>query len=330
MKVTDLDPDMLDKCVAHALGLDRDLLETTSFKPSTDWGDGGPIIFGAGISFLSPRVTPSNDWQAGMGHPDLGQGWGPTPLIAAMRCFLACKYGDEVPAPDEWDGTLQSANGVPGMADTARQSVRVIGDSPAGATDYKLFDIAELRTLVSAALEIKRYQALLATRPQFDELTGLWNRDYFDSRLEEEVSLALRHRWPLSLILLDLDHFQQLNDQYGHPFGDVALRRVADTLLSNLRRGEIVCRYSAEFGIILREANAAQAEMAAERLRARIAGLEIEHGTEQVRITASLGIGSSEFLQKPQRFSPAALIASADEALRAAKRAGRNRTCRAG
>jgi two-component system, cell cycle response regulator len=417
MKVTDLDPDMLDKCVAHALALDRDLLETTPFKPSTDWNDGGPIIVGAGISFLSPRVSPCEDWQAGMGHPDLGQGWGPTPLIAAMRCYLAWKYGDEVPAPEEWDGTRESANGLAGLADSELQSVLVIDDSQdihdlievelrpeavriyhaldanaalasvrrdrpdlllldlelpgqgglelcrqlkadpdlsaipvifltvtvdvavkvqafeAGATDYvtKPVDVVELRARVRAALRTKRYQDLLATRARFDGLTGLWNRDYFDRRLEGEALLALGHGWPLSLILLDLDHFKGLNDHYGHPFGDLVLRRVADTLRSTLRRGEIVCRYGGEeFGIILREANIAQAEMTAERVRTQIAGLELVNGTEQVRITASLGVGSSELLQEPQRFSPAALFAAADEALNAAKRAGRNRICRAG
>lgn len=416
MKASDLDPDMLDKCVAHALTLDRDLLKK-SFKPTTDWGDGGPIILGSGISFLSPRVSPCNDWQAGMGHPDLGQGWGPTPLIAAMRCFLAWKYGDEVPAPEEWVGPWESANGLAGVADSELQSVLVIDDSQdihdlielelrpeavriyhafnanaalvsirldrpdlllldialpgqsglelcrqlkadpdlsaipvifltatvdvgvkvqafeAGATDYvtKPFDVVELRARVRAALRTKRSQDLLATRAQFDGLTGLWNRYYFDSRLEGEALLALRHGWPLSLILLDLDHFKRLNDHYGHPFGDLALRRVADTLRSTLRRGEIVCRYGGEeFGIILREANVAQAEVAAERVRAQIAGLELVNGTEQVRITASLGVGSSELLQEPQRFSPVALVAAADEALYAAKRTGRNRICRAG
>jgi two-component system, cell cycle response regulator len=203
----------------------------------------------------------------------------------------------------------------------------------AGAADYvtKPFDAVELRARVRAALRTKRYQDLLATRAQIDGLTGLWNRAYFDGRLSEEASMALRHRWPLSLILLDIDHFKRLNDHYGHPFGDLALRRVADTLLATLRRGEIACRYGGEeFGIILREASAPDAEVVAERARAQIAGLELLKGTERVRITASLGVATSDLLRDPQRFTPAELVAAADEALYAAKRGGRDRSCLAG
>lgn len=104
MKISELDSEMLDKWVAHALGLELEFLDRP-FRPSTLWEHGGPIIEAARISLLSPEVSPCDDWQAGMGHPDLGQGWGPTALVAAMRCFLAWKYGDELPASDADDGT---------------------------------------------------------------------------------------------------------------------------------------------------------------------------------------------------------------------------------
>ncbi len=203
----------------------------------------------------------------------------------------------------------------------------------AGAIDYvvKPFDAVELRARVRSALRTKRYQDLLATRAQLDGLTGLWNRAYFDERLDEEAAHALRHRRPLGLVLLDVDHFKKLNDAHGHPFGDLVLRRVADVLASTARRGEIPCRYGGEeFGVILRDTDAAGAAVVAERLRARIEALGVTNGGVAVPVTASVGYGAPEDLPDPGAWAPADLVIAADAALYAAKRAGRNRIHRAG
>ncbi len=129
MKICELDCEMLDQWVARSLGIDLEFLGKP-FMPSTLWEHGGPIIEGAGISLLSTKVSPCNDWQAGMGHPDLGQGWGPTPLVAAMRCFLASQYGDELPVSDADEGPPEheeaqtAANGP--LWDDSRLSTRLL------------------------------------------------------------------------------------------------------------------------------------------------------------------------------------------------------------
>ena len=198
----------------------------------------------------------------------------------------------------------------------------------AGAIDYitKPFDGVELRARVRAALRTKRFQDLLATRAQLDALTGLWNRAHFDQRLAEEVAVSQRHGRPVSLIMLDIDHFKRLNDTYGHPFGDLVLQCVAKVLSTSMRQTEIACRYGGEeFAVILRETDLDGACRTAERLRGSIAELELQQGSQQVRVTASLGVSSNEGLADPKHFVPADLIKVADGALYEAKHAGRNR-----
>lgn len=200
----------------------------------------------------------------------------------------------------------------------------------AGAVDYitKPFDGVELGARVRAALRTKRYLDLLSTRAQLDGLTGLWNRAYFDERLTDECSLALRHQRPVSLVMIDIDHFKSLNDKFGHPFGDLVLQRVAQVLVSSTRRTEIACRYGGEeFAVILRETDLAGAELTAGRLRSAIETLELKHSGGPVKVTASLGVSSSQLLSED--FGPAELTSSADKALYQAKHAGRNRVCRA-
>ena len=196
----------------------------------------------------------------------------------------------------------------------------------AGAIDYitKPFDNTELRARVNSALRTKRYQDLLATRAQLDGLTGLWNRTHFDQRLADEVAVSQRHKRPVSLIMLDIDHFKRINDAYGHPFGDLVLRRIANLLAGCLRQTEIACRYGGEeFGIILRETDHTGAMIAAERIRSTIEALELRFNTLTVRVTASLGVSSNEHLEAD--FSPNQLLLAADECLYLAKQQGRNR-----
>ncbi|HEY9842213.1 MAG: diguanylate cyclase [Candidatus Sericytochromatia bacterium] len=202
----------------------------------------------------------------------------------------------------------------------------------AGAIDYvtKPFDTVELRARVRAALRTKLYLDLLSTRAQLDGLTRLWNRSHFDQRLADEIAVSQRHCRPVSLIMLDIDHFKKLNDVHGHPFGDQVLRQVAKVLNTSMRQTEIACRYGGEeFAIILRETDLTGAERAGERIRVLIEALEFENEGKPVTVTASVGASSNEVLANPQHFSPEDLISSADKALYFAKHGGRNRVCRA-
>jgi diguanylate cyclase (GGDEF)-like protein len=200
----------------------------------------------------------------------------------------------------------------------------------AGAVDYvtKPFDAVELRARVRAALRMKRYQDLLATRAQLDALTGLWNRAYFDQLLTDEVAFFHRHGRHVALVMVDVDHFKRLNDTHGHPFGDTVLVKVADTLRRATRANENACRYGGEeFAIVLRETDLAGARATAERLRALITDIDVRRGNERIPVTASFGVASSETVANAGVVEAGELLKAADSALYEAKRSGRNCVC---
>lgn len=153
----------------------------------------------------------------------------------------------------------------------------------------------------------------LATK---DGLTGLFNHRAFQDELEEWF-LAFKGGHPLSLILMDVDHFKGLNDQYGHQVGDEVLRRVAQLLGDHAREDEFVCRYGGEeFAVILPGKSIAEARTAAERFRRSIESADWPHRA----VTASFGVAEAS----AQLVNRANLISLADQALYAAKSAGRN------
>jgi two-component system, cell cycle response regulator len=203
-----------------------------------------------------------------------------------------------------------------------------------GAIDYvtKPFHPAELRARVRSALRTKRYQDMLTARAQLDALTGLHNRGYFDSFLATAVKTALQEGAPLSLVMIDLDHFKRLNDRYGHPFGDLVLQRTGEVLGRSIRAGDAACRYGGEeLGIILPGLTSALAATVAERVRVALRETELlgPRG-EPVSVTASIGIADlQDVLAMGGEASPGALMSAADAALYEAKGLGRDRVCSA-
>jgi diguanylate cyclase (GGDEF)-like protein len=152
-----------------------------------------------------------------------------------------------------------------------------------------------------------------------DGLTGCFNRRSFELQLERDLHLATRLREPLSLIMLDLDNFKQINDHAGHEAGDVALRMLADNLRAELRAVDCAARFGGdEFAIILPQANTEGALFVAERLRKRIEDMEVP-GFGQV--TASLGVATFPH----HASSRDTLVVAADRALYTSKNSGRNR-----
>jgi len=158
-----------------------------------------------------------------------------------------------------------------------------------------------------------------------DALTGAYNRRYFLDRLDSEIRFALRHRSNLSLLILDLDHFKQVNDTYGHICGDLVLHRFCATLQRSIRNEDVLARYGGEeFAIISRSINRIDAQRFAERLRKDTESLQVDYEGHIVAVTTSIGIST---VPEDGADTPEELVKAADEALYEAKRLGRNRVC---
>ncbi len=211
-----------------------------------------------------------------------------------------------------------------------------------GADDFlaKPYADAEIKARAAAMLRIKTLQdqlrgakAQLERLSVTDGLTGLYNHLHFGKRLGEEFARSQRYSDPLSLIMLDLDHFKRVNDEHGHPFGDRVLRGTAELMTTSFRGSDICARYGGEeFAVILPNTLVQGAQVVAERFleKVREKTYPIEGGNPaggnpvEVRVTASAGIASF-----PSRDvnSPESLVKLADEALYRAKGEGRDRTC---
>ncbi|MBI3947569.1 MAG: diguanylate cyclase [Armatimonadetes bacterium] len=171
------------------------------------------------------------------------------------------------------------------------------------------------------AEKLKDLNAQLATLSFTDGLTGLWNRRYLNQRLDEEVRRARRAAQPLSCLMVDLDHFKGINDRFGHQQGDLVLQMVAGAIRQAVRSSDVVGRYGGEeFCIITPAADLEGAAQIGERIRAGVAEGAVVVDDEAIRVTVSVGVA-----QLGEEGDATALVAAADQALYAAKAAGRNR-----
>jgi len=198
-----------------------------------------------------------------------------------------------------------------------------------GAIDYvvKPFDRAELRARVRSALRLKRYHDLLAERSSIDAVTGLYNRAYLDRRLDEEIAGARRYKRRFALVLVDVDHFKEINDTHGHPCGDRVLGGIAEVLQASVRNGDAACRFGGEeFALLLVESGREEAALVALRVRERVAALQMMAAGVPLSRTVSLGAATSDDFAA-STLTRAAIVDAADRALYAAKRGGRNRLC---
>ena len=158
-----------------------------------------------------------------------------------------------------------------------------------------------------------------------DALTGLYNRWFVLEKIDSELNRALRHGSPMSLLMLDLDHFKRINDTWGHAAGDQVLKGIGRLLRESCRVYDVPGRYGGEeFCIVLPETRSGNTTAVAERIRQRLAASELPCGDGSIAVTASIGIAGTDSPDAAV-LSPAELIERADRALYAAKNRGRNR-----
>ena len=214
---------------------------------------------------------------------------------------------------------------------TIATAVRLLFTEPEGAEAllYYGLPISMVAAAVFIALGVAdrlREQRLALTdaerRAQTDPLTGVLNRRSIVERLEAACSRAQARGLPIALLFIDLDHFKDINDTYGHAAGDACLAAIIGPIQAELRQSDVIGRYGGEeFVVILSSADAASARPIAERILRRVADVQVEGFGAPIRVTCSIGVASSDTLGVWGEH----LIARADAAVYVAKRSGRNR-----
>lgn len=180
------------------------------------------------------------------------------------------------------------------------------------------------RRLVETAAALREATAKLELMAATDALTSLPNRRSFSEGLAVEFRRSRRYSRPLSVLMLDLDNFKEMNDSHGHPFGDFLLAEVASTLARSVRESDLVARYGGEeFVVMLPETTSEEAVAVAEKLRRAIADREFAQGDVRVRLQLSAGVAGFDGIGVDQ--SPDDLVTRADRALYVAKGTGRDR-----
>lgn len=250
-----------------------------------------------------PMLTPSQCWALKRGKWHLN-----ADAPGALRCdhHLSGITVLELPmtAHGEIQGMLQIATAHP---DPVAELKRI---QPLAAA------IADAMSLAVSNIALREK---LRTQALRDPLTGLYNRRYMEDALSRYASLAERSGTHLAVIMIDLDHFKKLNDEFGHAVGDSVLRETAATMMSALRTSDVACRYGGEeLLVILPECGMTEALAKAEILRERIEALSATH---DAKISASFGVAA---IPESTR-SVGDLLSVADAALYQAKEAGRNR-----
>lgn len=176
--------------------------------------------------------------------------------------------------------------------------------------------------LTKALNEVVRQQKILKQLSITDELTGLYNRRHLNTILAQEFQRSLRHDNDLSCLMLDLDHFKKVNDQYGHDFGDVVLRTFSSIIQEFIRSSDFAFRFGGEeFLILLPETNIEGAMQVGEKIRLRMTQEIIISGDIQTTVMVSIGVASMHH-HTPENCER--LLALADKALYTAKECGRN------
>ncbi|WP_161993250.1 sensor domain-containing diguanylate cyclase [Lacisediminimonas profundi] len=216
---------------------------------------------------------------------------------------------------------LQKPGGVICWISINSQPLYKPGQSRPHAVVTSFADITDRKRAEDA---LKELQARLREEAIRDPLTGLFNRRYLEETLSRELSRAAREGHPVSVLMMDIDHFKKLNDTYGHQAGDDVLRAIGTMLLQHARRSDIPCRYGGEeFLVVLPHMTRDAARERADHVREDFARQAIDAQGQQVRSTICIGVAA----YPADGETAEQLIAAADRALYCAKHTGRNRVC---
>jgi diguanylate cyclase (GGDEF)-like protein len=274
--------------------------------------------------------------ERGLGYVELGE---------RTRLVSRGAIADEI---RDWEGSsapIVSLEGAGMVIPGARGGVKILepdcgalAEAPRVALLHALADLATgLAALAAEQVEAEqRARALEDTRARFreqnillrelavvDELTGLYNRRFFDGRMQYELDRFRRYGSPLSLLVMDIDHFKQVNDVHGHPTGDRVLRKLAALCKSMIRRVDLLARVGGEeFALLMPNTQPEGALAVATRLLERIAMTPFESEELVLRLTVSMGLAT---VGTGWQGDTAQLFRTADQALYRAKLDGRNR-----
>lgn len=266
---------------------------------STHWGGAAPDVV---------VVEPTSCWGLRRGHPHR-QG---------KHRALRCRHLNHTEPGDFTDVCLPmiAQGDMLGL-----MHLRMPGSAPAEELMAMAQTVSEQ---VALSLSNTKLRQVLRDQSIRDALTGLFNRRFMEETLAKEMARAQRTAQPLSLIVLDLDHFKVVNDTHGHPAGDAVLRSAARRIAQFVRASDIACRYGGEeFVLILPDCNKAHAAEKARQMRDALRALTIVEGGHNIKVTASFGVATSGGHADGDDASM--LFDAADKAVYAAKRSGRDR-----
>ena len=269
-----------------------------------------PFAIVEGVREIDIDMMLSGDGPLGEGYRYAGQG-------ALVISATAASHEAQLGMREFCVAPLRLGSHVHGVLAVANVST---GFFPA---DVEL--VASTAEQVALALERYRFLAVVQRQASIDDLTGLYNHRFLVDYLGQQVALAERLNAPLAILMLDIDHFKQLNDTHGHQAGDTALAAFAQTLVNSVRGSDLAARYGGEeFSVVMYNTSEAEALLVAEKIRHAVSQTTIEL-PDKNRLGLTVSIGGAAFPEDTDNAKE--LLALADEALYRAKRGGRDRTC---